>query len=463
MIGLHKALTLAEAPWTEHDFFSRILPTIIDRALAMTGFFPNGRLPNMKRKAEGRMVISRAQTASVLANMFLCSLPSNDFSLGAVHTSHQGYQIAKIHFFINYFDRISHLSTNEPPGNIEVYKSLHDSHLDWLRCRRPLLPLTVNFGRAVDEEKTLQVMPSHSNIGGGMLYRGRGEEEIRILLYPEVCIAMFVCGVIDDNESVLVRGAERFSAFEDDDGFSLKFSGSYKDKSERDADATLKSNILLVDASKWERTTELAEQLEVANMDRDLNKILRGFTDEADSSSPGPITTTNWGCDRRFNGARDVRPLIQWMAASVAGRELHLWLVEDRDHSTLRRQLEQLSDLCVKNAVDVGQLLQGCREVGESYRKEGTLIPMVLKSLMLGDDSGSDSEGPASPLFASSRAPYVVTSGKVEQLVTPLVPLTRERVFTESTRAAGRNSTLSSSSGLPHTSDMREEGGDTQE
>eukprot|EP00961_Rhodomonas_salina_P162287 2186087-Rhodomonas_salina.1 len=105
---------------------------------------------------------------------------------------------------------------------------------------------------------------------------------------------MFVCGVIDDNESVLVRGAERFSAFEDDDGFSLKFSGSYKDKSERDADATLKSNILLVDASKWERTTELAEQLEVANMDRDLNKILRGFTDEADSSSPGPITTTNW-------------------------------------------------------------------------------------------------------------------------------------------------------------------------
>ncbi len=110
-----------------------------------------------------------------------------------------------------------------------------------------------------------------------------------------------------------------------------------------------------------------------------------------------------------------MRPLIQWMAASVAGRDLRLWLTAEKENLQLRRQLLQLAEQCIKYSVTVGQLVSACREVGDSYRKEGTLVPSLLMVLMLDDTSRTSSAG-------STGAPGV----------RPMAKLTKSGAFIDS-------------------------------
>ena len=50
------------------------------------------------------------QVAAILCNMLLCALPNNDVSFAELLISNQGFQIAKVCSFLNYFRRISQVS-----------------------------------------------------------------------------------------------------------------------------------------------------------------------------------------------------------------------------------------------------------------------------------------------------------------------------------------------------------------
>ncbi len=69
-------------------------------------------------------------------------------------------------------------------------------------------------------------------IGGGVLNYGCVQEEIRFVICPELLVSMLFTEVLKPNESVIVKGCERFSNYT---GYSrtFKFAGDFIDEAPR--------------------------------------------------------------------------------------------------------------------------------------------------------------------------------------------------------------------------------------
>lgn len=88
---------------------------------------------------------------------------------------------------------------------------------------------------------------------------------------------------------------------------------------------------------------------------RELNKAYCGFSFELPSDKGGklsPLATGNWGCGA-FEGDKELKTLIQWMAASQAGRLTQYYTF--RDEHLGGRQREVVKTL-LEHKVTVGQL-----------------------------------------------------------------------------------------------------------
>ena len=83
---------------------------------------------------------------------------------------------------------------------------------------------------------------------------------------------------------------------------------------------------------------------------RETNKAFAGFER---TGSDTPIASGNWGCGV-FGGNLQVKAIVQWLAASAAGRELRYYTFSDR----------RLGDL----AGFTNAARQRCKTVGELWR-----------------------------------------------------------------------------------------------
>ena len=59
----------------------------------------------------------------------------------------------------------------------------------------------------------LQVDFANKYIGGGVLGEGCVQEEIRFLICPELIVSRLITEELDDNECLVMTGAERFSRY----------------------------------------------------------------------------------------------------------------------------------------------------------------------------------------------------------------------------------------------------------
>ena len=88
---------------------------------------------------------------------------------------------------------------------------------------------------------------------------------------------------------------------------------------------------------------------------RELNKTYCGFSFELPSDKEGnlaPLATGNWGCGA-FEGDKEVKTLIQWMAASQAGRSTQYYTFRDRH---LGGRQSEVVKMLLERKVTVGQL-----------------------------------------------------------------------------------------------------------
>lgn len=117
-------------------------------------------------------------------------------------------------------------------------------------------------------------------------------------------------------------------------------------------------------------------QYEMRNIDRELNKAYNGFyREETNSAESAPIATGNWGCGA-FNGDADLKCLLQWMAASEAGRpHLVYYTVGDADFS---KDINEIAQHLKTNGVSVSQLYKILKKYLNS-RFTGSLFEFVKK------------------------------------------------------------------------------------
>jgi len=121
------------------------------------------------------------------------------------------------------------------------------------------------------------------------------------------------------NEAIVIVGAQQFAQYS---GFSHSFhcTGPHLDSSTLDQHSRRDVHVVAFDAMVCEGDF----QYEAGGMLRELVKATAAF--EGDAHEEGmqtrcPLATGNWGCGA-FGGNPQLKFLLQWMACTVAGRDM---------------------------------------------------------------------------------------------------------------------------------------------
>lgn len=172
---------------------------------------------------------------------------------------------------------------------------------------------------------TLQADFANAYIGGGVLYTGCVQEEIRFCMSPECIVSMVLCESMMDHEAIVLIGTEQFSSSA---GYALqlRFGADFKDDTPRDEFGRIANCIIAIDAVDYchnngsERRSPLT-QWRTDAMQREIEKAYVGFSVPQEALGEKiqytEVATGNWS-DERQGGGSDT-PL--W---SNAGRHLSL-------------------------------------------------------------------------------------------------------------------------------------------
>jgi poly(ADP-ribose) glycohydrolase len=173
-------------------------------------------------------------------------------------------------------------------------------------------------------------------IGGGVLGHGCVQEEILFAVCGECVASLLFCEVMEENESLLILGAERFCAYT---GYrlSFRFAGPWQATEQMGTDDLGRPRglraILAIDAVPFgKRIAQWTERM----MARELLKAYAGFSVPTDVLTPttasaaslrsghapySVLSTGNWGCGA-FNGDVPLKAFIQLIAAALSGRAM---------------------------------------------------------------------------------------------------------------------------------------------
>lgn len=221
------------------------------------------------------------------------------------------------------------------------------------------------FGKIVLQPKgtiedcfgALQMDFANKYLGGGVLYSGCVQEEIRFMICPELIVGLLFTEEMMPNESVIIKGCEQFSSYT---GYarSFAFGGDFVDNAPRDKWKRLYNHVLAIDAISYH---DKKSQFEEKNVHRELVKCISGFKSDnknrknSENSSPkqAAIATGNWGCGA-FGGDVELKFLIQMMAAAETDRDLIYYTFHDEETmKKLELIVKLLANLNVSQAYEL--------------------------------------------------------------------------------------------------------------
>ncbi|OQR76478.1 poly(ADP-ribose) glycohydrolase-like [Tropilaelaps mercedesae] len=345
-------------------FFSTLLPGIINLALNLPTICT--RPPPLLVKGHSHSVtLSQRQVASLLANAFLCTYPRRNTSTRKsqyasyptinFHTlfnrcdNHKRRicRKEKIKCLLNYFRRI----TGEMPiGNLTFSRIRLRCRVGWEESMAKFKNAFITSKGLIEDEGHGMLMVDFANrrIGGGVLHDGCVQEEILFVIYPELIVSRLFTEALDDNEALLMTGPERFNEYR---GYSddFRWGGNVVDVRERDGWGRRYTQVVGLDALAYYGKQQHWEQFSAEKVTRELMKSFCGF------QTPGfprsAVATGNWGCGA-FGGDARLKFLIQWMAASRAGRPLMYFTFGDHK---LMCQLRAIQSLVAQQDVTIGK------------------------------------------------------------------------------------------------------------
>ncbi|KAG3117403.1 hypothetical protein PI124_g15755 [Phytophthora idaei] len=244
-----------------------------------------------------------------------------------------------------------------------------------------------------DLDKHLQIDFANKFAGGGVLNSGCVQEEIRFLLSPELLVSCLVFAKLEPHEAFVIHGTERYSAYQGYGG-SFVYSGNFEDTTsfETSPDGCLRRQCVIVgiDATDY-GSARVERQYTRGHVWRDLVKAFAGFAypDAHDGKLWWPVATGNWGCGV-FQGDRELKFLIQWLAASIRQRELVYVLFE--------------RDLDLQTKVDPLLTLATCAKAREWDRQSGGVMQWLTEFLFNELSAGQGTRGVQSVLTRASRS-----------------------------------------------------------
>ncbi|GFO00486.1 poly(ADP-ribose) glycohydrolase [Plakobranchus ocellatus] len=288
---------LKEIPKDEADaFLFNTLPRILEMALGIEECQPKEGLALSEQQIGGTTELSRQFVSSVVACLFLCLFPERkrdkasrlnvvNFTKFFKHLPIPS-QVAKLQCVLCYFENVIKRGM-EINGNITLSRKSAGS--DWLlgfdellQCDLQLCPVSLHHTGVIEDSgpEALHVDFANRSIGGGVLGRGRVQEEIRFSTCPELLVALLFMESLQANEAIFISGFEQFSSYS---GYadSLSFAGPYRGQGQL-------HSLVAIDAVSY-KSKPLICQYEEASVLRDLNKALVGFSCIGVHVTPAPL------------------------------------------------------------------------------------------------------------------------------------------------------------------------------
>ncbi|MGH0119718.1 UNVERIFIED_CONTAM: hypothetical protein FKN15_058671 [Acipenser sinensis] len=341
----------------EH-LFGSILPKMVHLALRLPKLCTQP-IPLLKMKKNCSITLSQEQIASLLANAFFCTFPhrnsrkseySNypDINFHRLFEGSSPSKIEKLKTLLCYFRRVTE---KKPTGLVTFTRQSLSSFPDWQSSKNQLTRLHITCEGNIEDQGygMLQVDFANRFVGGGVTGLGLVQEEIRFLINPELIVSRLFTEALEQNESLIITGVERFSNYS---GYaeSYRWSGIHRDDTARDDWQRICTEIVAIDAVKYRR---FLEQFIPEKIRRELNKAFCGFARPGvDSRNLSAVATGNWGCGA-FGGDTRLKALLQMMAAAEAGRDVAYFTFGDRE---LMRDVHEMHTFLTRRHVTVGDI-----------------------------------------------------------------------------------------------------------
>lgn len=315
--------------WDGQRFFTETWPKCVDLAMAMPALFPGGVLSALDVE-QNVQEYSRLQIACLVVHQFLCSLErpswmqedgSPDFHIWfSGEQAHSNAVHAYLFALFTYFDRIA--STTLLEGHT-IRFTLCSSLPPAIPPSTLFSPLTIHELSKFSMVPSLLSLPHGACVISANRYVGFGrtgtQEEMEVGSTPEACPAVLLTPPLRANEVLVVQGAEAMVEME---GYGR--SAQLKAALNPDAWDWRSRTMLFMDALELDSfdTSEGKHVPDVlpGNVDRELTKAYTAFNSGAQRVPSGysHVVTGLWGCGA-FCGNSEIKTIIQWCAASMAG------------------------------------------------------------------------------------------------------------------------------------------------
>ena len=183
-----------------------IIPKIASMALKIELYYPDGKIPCLSQSKQNIVKFSKAEISSIIANLFLCSMPTQK-NLITLEASFEGFYSTrsleyidlikqKLRFIMNYFDSIS---ISDMYSCITITRlSLIPSeytrlNFPYLVASKSLLSLVeICEGKIEDKVDSVCIDFANSYVGGGNDCLTE-QEQVLFLIFPELFAASTVC------------------------------------------------------------------------------------------------------------------------------------------------------------------------------------------------------------------------------------------------------------------------------
>jgi len=239
------------------------------------------------------------------------------------------------------FERIAAEKIQENSIQEYTIKNKECSLQAWQTCEQKLQKFTyLPKGEMEDGFNRMEVAFSGKSFGGQTLRSKPTQKEKIIFRSPECLPGILLFESITNGEALSVRGARAFnkcSGYEN----SFKWESYCDDKNCKSPN----TEVIFIDAYNFSQDDSY--QFQPLGIVRELNKAFIGFdggnifdanhNDEIKKA----VCTGKWGCGI-YNGNIQLKFLIQWIAASRAGREMIFYGFADNEKSSLIKDLNSI-------------------------------------------------------------------------------------------------------------------------
>ena len=243
----------------------------------------------------------------------------------------------------------------------------------WLFSSKPMVKVTALDKEKIEEyvKNTIQLDFANKYLGGGALNTGMVQEEIRFCINPELIPSMILFDALNDNEAAIMVGTEQYSTYTGY-GDKCKYGDNFNDPSdwlnENDKEMYRDIVILAIDARKYFDPDKQFIRDEVM---RELNKAYIGFNGDGrfpEKNNKRAIVTGKWGCGV-FKGDCELKFVVQWLAASESGREMHFTRFGDDKLQNVEIFVETLKKQPV--GIIMQYLMRACEAISKKNDKRG--------------------------------------------------------------------------------------------